>query len=249
MARKLYRADLHIHTVLSACAEVEMIPPLIVAEAIIKGLDLIAITDHNATDNAGAVIEAAKDTDLTVLPGMEFQAQEEVELLCIFDTLEQAAMWQETVTEHLLPEENDPELFGPQFVVDAEGDFVREDMHFYQGRANIPLAEAARRVHELGGLVIPAHIDRPSKGLLGVLGLWPPDLEADAAAVSANLRPSQARQRFPFLPNLPLITTSDAHWLDAVGTNMTIFELTAAPTVAELRRALNGAGERRSYVP
>jgi len=98
-------------------------------------------------------------------------------------------------------------------------------------------------------LVIPAHIDRPSKGLLGVLGLWPPDLEADAAALSAHLRPSQAHRRYPFLPDIPLIANSDAHWLDAIGTAMTIFELAAPPTVAELRRALRGEAGRRVYVP
>jgi len=248
MPVRVYRADLHIHTVLSACAEVEMIPPLIVDEALTKGLDLIAITDHNATGNVAAVMEAAKGTGLTVLPGMEFQAQEEVDLICVFETLEQATAWQTTVTEHLLPKQNDPEHFGPQFVVDAEGDFVQEDMHFYQGPSQIPLAEAARRVRELSGLVIPAHIDRSTQGLLGVLGLWPPDLDTDAAEVSANLRPSQARERFRFLPDIPLITNSDAHWLDAIGTSMTLFEMTA-PTVAELRRALRGEGERRVYVP
>ncbi len=248
MAVRPFRADLHIHTVLSACAEVEMIPPLIVEEALFKGLDLIAVTDHNAIGNVAAVMEAARSTDLHVLPGMEFQAQEEVELLCIFETLEQAEAWQAIVTEHLLPLENDPERFGPQFVVDAKGDFVAEDTHFYQGPAQIPLSEAARTVRELGGLVIPAHVDRPTKGLLGVLGLWPPDLQADAAALSCNLRPSQARQRFPFLPDIPLIANSDAHWLDAIGTTMTFFQMNA-PTVAELRLALQGKGERHVHVP
>ena len=248
MPVRLYRADLHIHTVLSACAEVEMIPPFIVDEALAKGLDLIAVTDHNAIGNAAAVMEAAEGTELHVLPGMEFQAQEEVEFLCIFETLEQASAWQDVVMDHLPRRENDPERFGPQFVVNAEGDFVTEDMHFYQGAARISLSEAARMVRELGGLVIPAHIDRPTKGLLGVLGLWPPDFEADAAALSCNLRPSQARKRFPFLPNIPLIANSDAHWLDAIGTTMTLFEM-KAPTVTELRLAFRGEGKRRVHVP
>jgi PHP family Zn ribbon phosphoesterase len=244
-----YRADLHVHTVLSACAEVEMIPPLIVDEALRKGLDLIAVTDHNATANAAAVMEAARGTGLVVLPGMEFQAQEEVELLCIFDTLEQVARWQEDVTAHLLPLKNDPDHFGPQFVVDAEGDFVEEATAFYQGPAQIPLADAAERVRALGGLVIPAHIERPSKGLLGVLGLWPADLHVDAASLSPNLRPSEARRRYPFLADIPLITCSDAHWLDALGKVLTIFTLAASPGVKELRRALQKQEGRDVCVP
>jgi len=225
-----------------------MIPPLIVAEALSQGLDIIAITDHNATANAAAVIAAARGTGLTVLPGMEFQTQEEVELLCIFDTLAQATAWQQEVHAHLLPLQNDPERFGPQFVVDAEGDFVREELFFYQGPTQIPLEEAARAVHALGGLVIPAHITRPAKGLLGVLGLWPPHLVTDAAEISSRLRSSEVQHRYPFLPDVPLITNSDAHWLDAIGQVRTTFFL-AAPTSAELRRALHGADERYFHVP
>ncbi len=84
------RADPHVHTVLSPCAGVEMIPPLIVQEALERGIRLIAITDHNASANIPAVMEAARGTGLTVLPGMELQTREEVHLLCLFDTLEQA---------------------------------------------------------------------------------------------------------------------------------------------------------------
>lgn len=247
-AIRAYQADLHIHTVLSACAEVEMIPPLIVAEALSQGLDLIAITDHNATANAAAVMEAARGTGLTVLPGMEFQTQEEVDLLCIFGSLAPALIWQQEVNAYLLPLQNDRELFGPQFVVDAEGDFVREELSFYQGPAQIPLEEAARTVRALGGLAIPAHIERPAKGLLGVLGFWPSALRVDAAEVSPNLSPLEARQRFSSLADIPLITNSDAHWLDTIGQVRTTFFL-AAPTITELRRALNGEDERHFHVP
>ena len=84
--------DLHLHTVLSACAEIEMIPPLIVQRALALYLDVIAITDHNTADNAGAVIEAAEviaGPTLTVLPGIEVTTREEAHMLCLFDTLNQ----------------------------------------------------------------------------------------------------------------------------------------------------------------
>ena len=89
--------DLHIHTVVSACAEIEMIPPLIVRRALELGLDLIAITDHNTAENVEAVQEAARGTALKVLPGMEVQTSEEVHILCLFDTSEQISAWQATV--------------------------------------------------------------------------------------------------------------------------------------------------------
>jgi 3',5'-nucleoside bisphosphate phosphatase len=94
-------ADLHLHTVLSPCAEVEMIPPLIVRRALEAGLDLIAVTDHNAAANCAAVVQAAAGTGLAVLPGMELQTAEEVHVLCLFDTVEQALTWQGIVFDHL----------------------------------------------------------------------------------------------------------------------------------------------------
>ncbi len=245
-----YRADLHVHTVLSACAEVEMIPPLIVEEALYKGLDIIAITDHNATGNAVAVREAAEGTTLTVLLGMELQAREEVDVLCIFDTVSALEAWQTIVDAQIPPLKNDPDHFGSQFVVDREGDLVVEEQRLLQAPTLIELEDAARRVHALGGLVIPAHIDRPSNGLMAMLGLWPPDLEADAVEVSPNMRPSEARRRYGSLaPDMAIISNSDAHWLAWMGKVMTIFELEDAPTVVSLKQALRGQGGQRARVP
>jgi PHP family Zn ribbon phosphoesterase len=245
-----YRADLHIHTVLSACAEIEMIPPLIVQEAQHKGLDVIAITDHNATGNAAAVREAAANTGLTVLMGMELQTREEVDLLCIFETQVALDAWQGIVDTWIPPLENDPERFGPQYLVSKEGDFVAEESRLLQTATTVGLEQAARQAHELGGLVIPAHIDRPNNGLMAMLGIWPAELEADAAEVSPNLRPSQARRQFRFLPaELALISSSDAHWLAWIGKVITIFELDNRPSIELLGQALRGEKGQRAYVP
>ncbi len=248
-SRREYHVDLHIHTVLSACAEVEMIPPLIVEEALQKGLHVIAITDHNATGNVAAVMEAAVGTGVAVLPGMELLTQEEVDVLCIFDTLEQTRAWQAQVDGWLLPLDNDAAHFGPQFLVDATGDFVGEDTRMRKAPARVGIEEAARAVHTLGGLVIPAHVERDVYGLLYVLGFWPPDLEADAAEVSHNMRPSQAYAQYPSLKNVPIISNSDAHFLDWIGNTRTVFRLGATPSVASLRAALQQGAEQGFYVP
>jgi PHP family Zn ribbon phosphoesterase len=248
-SRREYHVDLHIHTVLSACAEVEMIPPLIVEEALQKGLHVIAITDHNATGNATAVMEAAAGTELVVLPGMELLTQEEVDVLCIFDAPEQAQAWQAQVDRWLLPLDNDASHFGPQFLVDAAGDFVAEDTRMRKAPARVGIEEATRAVHALGGLVIPAHVERDVYGLMYVLGFWPPDLEADAAEVSHNLRPSQAYTQYPSLRNIPIISSSDAHFLDWIGNTRTVFWLEDTPSVASLRSALQLGTGQGFYVP
>ena len=54
--------DLHIHSALSPCAEVEMTPNNIVNMSLLKGLDMIAVTDHNSCGNIRAVMEVAEGT-------------------------------------------------------------------------------------------------------------------------------------------------------------------------------------------
>jgi PHP family Zn ribbon phosphoesterase len=235
-----FRADLHVHTVLSPCAEVEMIPPLIVREALERGIHLIAITDHNATGNIRAVMEAAQGTDLTVLPGMELQTREEVHLLCLFDFIEQAETWQKTVDSILPDRLNNPEFFGEQFIVDASGDFIRREERLLIVSAEIGLDEAATRVHALGGFAIPAHVDRKAFSLIANLGLVPPGFEA--LEISRHLKPSEAAVRYPQIRGYPLIQSGDVHRLEEF-LGVCEFHI-EAPTLGEIRMALKNVEER-----
>ena len=238
---KAYRAELHVHTVLSPCAGVEMIPPLIVREALQFGLNLIAITDHNATANIAAVMQAARGTGLVVLPGMELQTREEVHLLCLFDTLEQAAEWQTKVDAVLPDTPNNIEFFGEQFVVDATGEFIRREDHLLINSAAIGLENAAGLVHSLGGLAIPAHVDRKANGLLANLGLVPQGFEA--LEISRHITPREAWEKFPQLRGYPLLQSGDVHLLDGfLGSMELIME---KPSIAEISQAIKGQNGRK----
>src|ERR1041384_7324653 len=105
---KKFRADLHVHTVLSPCADVAMIPPLIVQKALERNIDLIAITDHNASANVRAVQKAAEGTNLIVLPGMEVQSREDIHLLTLFQDVERLEAWQGQVNSSLPDLPNQP---------------------------------------------------------------------------------------------------------------------------------------------
>ncbi len=237
---RTFRAELHVHTVLSPCAGVEMIPPLIVQESLENGIQLIAITDHNASANISAVMEAAQGTGLVVLPGMELQTKEEVHLLCLFDTLEQVAAWQ-TKVDALLPNiPNNTEYFGEQFVVDSTGEFIRREERLLLNSANLTLEEAAAQVTALGGLAIPAHIDRQANGLIAILGLIPPGFEA--LELSRHIAPEAARQKYPQVKDYPLLQSGDVHLLDGFlgATRLNIAE----PTISEIRMALSNAAGR-----
>ena len=153
---KKFRADLHVHTVLSPCAEVEMIPPLIVQAALELNIDIIAITDHNASANVSAVQKAAQGTTLKVLPGMEIQTHEDVHLLCLFENLTELESWQAEVNESLPDTLNRAEFFGEQYEVDEQGEYIRTEPRMLLTSTRFSIDDVFERVNALGGLVIPA---------------------------------------------------------------------------------------------
>jgi hypothetical protein len=221
-----------------------MIPPLIVDEALARGIQLIAITDHNASANAAAVMAAARDSGLLVLPGMELQTREEVHLLCLFDTLEQLSAWQRKV-DGLLPNiPNNIEFFGEQFVVDLQGEFIRREERLLLNSVDIELEQAARQVTALGGLAIPAHVDRKANGLIEILGLVPPGFEA--LEISRHTNPQAALQKYPQIKGYPLLQSGDVHLLDGF-LGSTEFEMESA-SIAEIRMAILSQNGRNMRV-
>jgi hypothetical protein len=217
-----------------------MIPPVIVEEALKRDINLIAITDHNATANIGAVIEAAKGTGLTVLPGMELQTREEVHVLCLFDSPDQAEAWQRFVDSKFPDLLNDEEKIGEQYVVDATGMFIRKEPRMLISNIELSLEEAVAGVNGLGGLVIPAHVERRAYGLLAVLGFALPIFEA--LEISHHMTVADATRMFPDIKRFPVLQSGDVHYHDGF-LGLMEFEM-QAPTIAEIRRAIRGEGER-----
>jgi predicted metal-dependent phosphoesterase TrpH len=223
-----------------------MTPPLILRQAKRLGLSLIAITDHNSCHNAEAVIEASVGTDVHVLPGMELQSKEEVHVLCLFDAVRQCQEWQEEVFHRLPARSNKEDVFGAQFVVNSVGEWVRTEERFLAGAADMGLDEAVARVHSMGGMVIPAHVDRPSFSLLSNLGWVPESLKVQALEVTPQFIPRIGFEKWPQLKAWCLIVNGDAHRLQEMQ-NRTLFKIDA-PVVQEIHLALRGEQGRRVAV-
>jgi PHP family Zn ribbon phosphoesterase len=242
-AMNIFRAELHVHTVLSPCAEVEMIPPLIIQGAQERGINLLAITDHNSTDNIQAVIKAAKGTGISILCGMELQTREEVHLLCLFDTPEQTDQLQKIVSKSMPNILNNPDYFGEQFVVDETGDFIRREDSLLLTSSALTIQDACQIVGELGGLLIPAHVNRKAFGLLPTLGLIPQELSSySVMEISRHISPDQAILTYPQLNGKVLIQSGDVHRLDEfLGINQFQIE---KPSISELKLAFNKEGGR-----
>ena len=237
-------ADLHIHTVLSPCAEYLMIPDLIVESALLAGVQLLAVTDHNSGENADAVVSAGKRVGVAVLPGMEVESREGVHMLALFDDVDTLCSWQSRVYAALPDRENDERFFGVQLVVDSHGSLKSINHRLLITSTDMSVETISAEVAERGGLSLPAHVDRQASGILAVLGFIPEELRPVAVEISSVLAPKEAVARFPQLAGMTMIRSSDAHLLADVGRVPTTL-LIEEPSVHEILLACRGELGRR----
>ena len=232
-----YRADLHIHTCLSPCADLTMSPKRVVEKAVTKGLDMIAICDHNSAENVRAAKAAASKKKITVLAGMEITTIEEVHIIALFDGADAVLKLQETVYEHLAPGENVEDIFGEQIIANEFDDVEGYNKRLLMGATSLTLKKWVDNIHQLGGLVLAAHIDREAyNSIIGQLGFIPEDLELDALEISSFVNRSDAVQRYPWIEKFPIVSSSDAHFLQDIGKAFSCF-LLETPGIDEIRKA------------
>lgn len=168
-----YPADLHIHTCLSACADKNMTPCTIVQEAMSKGLEVIAITDHNSALNLPAAMVEAKNTDILIIPGIEVETREEIHLLCYFPDVN-AALIMSKMLYNALPEiYNFPEWADIQCVIGEDGQISAEVKKLMVVAVRYSLDEVVDMCEKLGGVSVPAHVNRELGSMLTVLGEIP----------------------------------------------------------------------------
>jgi 3',5'-nucleoside bisphosphate phosphatase len=240
-------ADLHVHTALSPCADDSATPPNIVASAIENGMQMIAVTDHNSAENVESVVKCGRLHGLKVIPGMEVTSREEVHLVCLLSSMDDALELQRIVYAALPDAKNRPETFGRQLMMDGDGSTTGECTRLLIGAADMAMEEIITHVHRLEGLVIAAHVDRPSFSVIANLGMVPPGARFDALEISAGLLREEAVARHPLIGAFPLVTASDAHRPEDIGSSPTLF-LLERMDVDELRKALEGREEREYLI-
>jgi 3',5'-nucleoside bisphosphate phosphatase len=241
---RTFRADLHIHTLLSPCGNLEMSPNNIIRTAKALQLDIIGITDHNSTRHCALAAKLGREQGLVVLTGAEVTSREEVHCLAFFETAEAIAAFQIFLDEHLPYVPNNPDYFGDQVVIDEEEVIVDEPPMLLLSALTAGITEIEQEVHRLGGLFIPAHADRPSFSLISQLGFIPVDLNADAIEIHRNTDPDQFRKQHGTGEDMALIKSSDAHMLRDIGRGYTVL-LLEEPCFSEIRKALSGDGGRK----
>ena len=200
--------DLHMHSCLSPCGDDDMTPANICGMAHIKGLQAIAVTDHNTARNLPYVKEAADYYGLILLPGMEITTKEEVHLLGYFREVETAVAVGEIFSSHLPPMKNKPEFFGHQWVMNTDDEVVAEEDRLLIGATDLSLAECAAIIREHGGAAVPAHVNQGNNGLLINLGFFPEDVDFPVVEVVPSLPVNEK-----LLEGKRRLRSSDAHYL------------------------------------
>jgi len=241
MPLKEFKADLHIHTCLSPCADASMLPGRIVKQAKLKCLDIIGICDHNSAENVLAVKAAGQRVGVQVLGGIEISSQEEVHIMGFFDNDRALRIMQEVIYKNL-PGENKQDVFGEQLVADDRDKIIGINPKLLIGAVDLCVERIVALIKSLDGLAIASHIDRQPFGIIGQLGFIPEGLELDALEVSAGCSFAKISEYKKY--GFPVVKFSDAHFLQDIGNVSTLFSLNA-PEFSEINLALRGAEERR----
>lgn len=232
---RAFHCDLHVHTCLSPCAELDMYPRAVVEKSIVEKLDIIAICDHNASENTQFVLKSANETALTVLPGMEITSSEEVHLLALFDSINDLKKVQNIIYDHLSGT-NREEVFGCQAIVNEADEVEGFNDRLLIGATTLSVHEIVHYIHHFGGLAIASHIDRESFSIISQLGFIDPKVPFDALEITHQTGIRNARVKYPELSQHPLIVSSDAHFLKEIGQGKTTMFLERG-TISEIKLA------------
>lgn len=238
-----YRADLHIHTVLSPCGDLEMSPVNIIDRALARGLDMIAISDHNTTRQVKVCQKIGREKGLFVLGGVEVTSQEEAHCLAFFETDEQLDQMQQFLDEHLPKIPNDEDRFGYQLIVDENEEIVGEEEFHLLNAIDVDIDGIYDTVHSIGGLFIPAHVNKGTTSLMSQLGFVPPDLKADALEINRFITRAEILKKFAYLKRFNFITDSDAHFIDNIGDVYNVIHM-AHRNFGEFAKAIRGEDGR-----
>lgn len=210
---KLYY-DFHIHSCLSPCGDSDMTPQNIVNMSKIMGYDVIALTDHNTAKNCPAVAKLAEESGITFIPGMELCTSEEVHIVCLFYTLEDALNFSNYVKSTMPPIKNKPSVFGEQLICDEKDNVIGQEETLLVAASNISTEKVVKKVAEHNGICYPAHIDRSSFSILSNLGTIDDYFGFKCAEIFDIAKEKELKEKHPYLNKLKILSDSDAHYLE-----------------------------------
>ncbi|MBE6598753.1 MAG: PHP domain-containing protein [Ruminococcaceae bacterium] len=231
-----YYYDLHIHSCLSPCGDDDMTPGNIAGMAMLNGLNIVALTDHNSAKNCPAFFTQAKKYGIVPVPGMELTTAEDVHVVCLFRSLEDALAFDKQVEEKRIIVKNKPAIFGHQYIMDEDDSPIGEEEGLLINATALSIEEAYELVKSFRGVCYPAHIDRRSNGMVAVLGVFPDDPPFTAFELNDGGNTEEYLARFPKLKDLTRAVSSDAHYLENISGGEHYFMIDDEPYSSDLVR-------------
>lgn len=204
--------DMHIHSVLSSCADDLQTPNNILNMCMLKELNIISICDHNSAKQY-ETLELLKDSyDFLLIYGIEMTIKEGFHVLAYFENKEDVMaldkIIDDSLNKSLLPPDD-------QIVCD-EYDEEKTKIQYYLNQP-IPydFKDIIEIVHRLDGVVIPAHIDRKNTGILDFYQDFS-IFNIDGIEIYDLNKKEQLFLNKPFLKKYQYINNSDAHSVELI---------------------------------
>ncbi len=236
IAMNKYYYDLHVHSCLSPCADDDMTPNNIAGMSALKGLQIVALTDHNSCKNCPAFFEACRRQGIIPVAGMELSTAEDVHLVCLFEKIEDAMRFDKEIESHLMNVQNRPEIFGNQLVLDSEDEMVGTEPKLLISATDLWMSEAVALARSFGAHVHPAHVDRESNGIIAILGDIPTDYDFDCLEFNDHESIERIKNDHPIARSARHVVSSDAHHLWDINEAEYSFELDDEPYSSSLVR-------------
>ncbi len=208
-----YYYDFHVHSCLSPCGDEDNTPNNIAGMASLNGVTLMALTDHNSSRNCPAFFKAARRYGIVPIAGMELTTAEDIHVVCLFETLEEALSFNDMVDTRRIRVKNRPEIFGEQLILDENDEVIGHEEDLLINATTITLEEVPELVKQFRGICYPAHIDRPANGCIEVLGTFPDWVGFKIAEVNDRENIPAYVEKYG-LQGLKILVSSDAHYLD-----------------------------------
>lgn len=230
-----YYYDLHIHSCLSPCGDNDMTPNNIAGMAVLNGLNIVALTDHNSTKNCRAFFAAAKKNGIIPVAGMELTTSEDVHIVCLFPTLEAAEDFDREFQKYRVLYKNRKEIFGDQLILDENDEIIGEEENLLPNASSLSTEQATELAERLGAAVFPAHIDRDANGIIAMLGSLPEVPDFSCVELNSGESKEEYTKKY-HLENKLILTDSDAHYLWDINTAENYIELEDEPYSSALVR-------------
>lgn len=222
--------DLHIHSCLSPCADIEMTPNNIVNMSVLNGLEVIAITDHNSCKNCKALVEAGKKANLLVIPGMEICTNEDIHVICLFETVTDAENFSTYVYSNMPLIPHRPDIFGEQIIMNSDDIEISRESYLLLNATNISVNDILSTTNKYNGTAFPAHIDRSSYSVISSLGDIPPEAGFNTIEISTKGNIEKMKLLHPIIKDKLILINSDSHYLESLVSEKRYIEIDTLST-------------------